>query len=504
MFKKSIGLILTFLILINLMAGCRTSDKSLSDISSNEELSIEESNDSNVEQSQEYSNLNSDSDSISNNTSVDINSAGSTIKVPTTTIVQESKLQGTLKVSFFLGGNGDAWFKYLKAEFEKQNPKVKIILDGDPTMNETIVSRIEGEVDIPDVMFLHLESTWQRWGAQKKIIELSDLYSRNVPGTNMTLEQYVVDSQREKYLYTLNGKVNKFVLPWTDGAQGIIYNKKMFDQNGWTFPDNWADFEILCNNIKAKGISPITYPGLYAGYNSAIIMPWIAQEMGDAKYKEFMNPTSTAIFSDQAILRAWQKYESLFKNGWVMQGTQALNHIQSQMAFLNGKSAMIINGSWLENEMKSSIPAGFEMRMAPVPSAGIVNKKAALRGMIDWVAIPTASKNQELAKEFLLFSVSPALCNKYLELSGTFRPFKYDASNAKITNFIKSINAILTDTTIYNCSINSPSPLFIDINAGNGYSTISTGKSTASEVFSKFTSAAIVEYNKRKDQLGIK
>lgn len=410
-----------------------------------------------------------------------------------------------LLVSYFLGGIGDEWFKYLKTEFERTHQGVTVVLDGSPSMNDTMVSRIEGNIDVPDIMFLYTPGLWLRWGTQGKILELSDMYAKKVPGTEITLENYIVDSRREMYFFNNGTTTKKYAMPWSDGVTGIVYNKNMFDSNGWSFPDTWDGFVELCNKIKAKGIAPLTYPGLSAGYTSAAIMPWIAQELGDNKYKQLMNPTSDTIYEDTGILKAWEKYEQLFKSGWILKGTQALTHIQAQMEFLNGKAAMIFDGFWLESEMKTAMPKGFEMRMAPIPAGGVMKTRAINRGTSDWVGIPTKAKNIDLAKEFYMMSTSNDSCIRFAELSGSFRPFKNDISIARVSNFTKSISEIMKDDTIYNCSMESSSPLYVDINAGsNAYADISTGNLTAMQFYQKYTPAAKSEYAKKKNELGIK
>ena len=120
----------------------------------------------------------------------------------------------TLKVAFFLGGAGDSWFKYLKTTFEKQNPGINVVLDGSPTIGDTIIPRIEGNVNLPDVMFIG-GSNWKRWGVSNDVIELSDLYKQRVPGTNMTLDNYIVDSQKAIYIYKCKNKDMKYSIPWT-------------------------------------------------------------------------------------------------------------------------------------------------------------------------------------------------------------------------------------------------------------------------------------------------
>lgn len=51
-----------------------------------------------------------------------------------------------------------------------------------------------------------------------------------------------------------------------------------------------------------------------------------------------------------------------------MDGTVALNHTQSQTDMMMGKALFIVNGNWMENEMKDSPREnGFEFGMTTVP-----------------------------------------------------------------------------------------------------------------------------------------
>lgn len=466
--KKSIAIILMTLMLTGVMSGCSDSAKKTSSDTANS------------------------SDSMESDTIISRN------------VGKTSGNTSTLNVSYFLGGAGDGWFKYLKSEFESKNPGVTVALDGSATIGETIPPRVEANIDVPDVMFLGNEDLWRKWGMSKTLVDLSDVYTQTVPGTTMTLENYIIDSQRPQYNFQYQGKTMKVIVPWMDAVSGIVYNKKMFEKNGWVFPKTWVEFEALCEKIKAKGIAPLTYPGLYSGYNSIAIMPFIAQELGAVKYKEFMNPTSSAIFGDVGIRTAWQKYESWFTKGWILSGTQALNHIQSQMEFLNGNAAMIVNGPWLETEMKSSIPAGFEMVMAAIPAAGALGMRAANRGSSDWVGIPAKSQNIEMAKKFILFSCSPEACIKFFELSGMLRPFKVDYSSAKKTVFQQSVIDLLNDKTVFNSTVASQGPLTIPISTGAAaYADISTGKLTANQFFEIFKKQATILYESRKKDLGL-
>lgn len=52
-----------------------------------------------------------------------------------------------------------------------------------------------------------------------------------------------------------------YALPYAANCTGILYNKDMFDENGWEIPNTWSEFISLCEKIKASGTTP-----LYFGY----------------------------------------------------------------------------------------------------------------------------------------------------------------------------------------------------------------------------------------------
>ena len=60
-------------------------------------------------------------------------------------------------------------------------------------------------------------------------------------------------------------------------AAGILYNKDMFEQNGWEIPETWSEFISLCDEIKASGTDP-----LYLGYKDTwtCLAPWNALAVG--------------------------------------------------------------------------------------------------------------------------------------------------------------------------------------------------------------------------------
>jgi len=185
-----------------------------------------------------------------------------------------------------------------------------------------------------------------------------------------------------------------------------------------------------------------------------------------------------------------------------MNGTTALDHTQVQMEFINNKVAMILNGYWLEAEMEEAWPDGYKIEMAPVPQGGKMDKPVSYINMPDYMAIYNKTKNPEVAKAFVLFSLSPESCEQFAKLAGGLRPFNYELSN-EVSEFTKSCQDVTTNEKYYQYTDASSNPLMFK-SLGNDYITkISTGEFTPEKAAEEFKNEAASEYEKTKTDLGL-
>lgn len=111
-----------------------------------------------------------------------------------------------------------------------------------------------------------------------------------------------------------------FYLPGPAQIRGIVYNKTLFQENGWTVPKNYNEFMELCKTIEASGIraiqlgfqNPEVLDTAFIGYNygSAFATPkdtqWIL-DYGQGKGK-FIDHFGTSLDTFQEMVDAgiWQ------------------------------------------------------------------------------------------------------------------------------------------------------------------------------------------------------
>ncbi|MCU6707877.1 extracellular solute-binding protein [Paenibacillus sp. J5C_2022] len=385
----------------------------------------------------------------------------------------------TLKVSFFQGGYGDSWFVWLKEQFEQQYEHVTIELEGNPKMNEIIQPRMESGTNVPDIVFVD-DSLMRKWGPAGLLTDITDLYQEPL-ADGKTIAGTITDSTDNAM--DVFGK--RYGVPWTKLTQGIIYNVKLFEENGWTYPETWEEMEGLVEQIKAKGIAPFTYPGQYPMYLFPFGHAAYLQYGGPEFIEKLTNPSEEdipSLYEHAGFKRAYGLLEGMIQEDWMLKGTLALNHTESQMEFLRGKAAMILNGEWLENEMKDALPEGFSMRMMPIPpAADAVVKEPVIESLTSgFGGIPSASKNQEWAKKFLLFTSTEEANRKFTELTGSSRAFTYSVDGLPISDFTKSV---LEATNTYKTIALVYKPQALEESPGiDAYSAIASGSKTVDEV----------------------
>lgn len=409
--------------------------------------------------------------------------------------------QTTLKISFFKGGLGEEWIKALATQFEKENAGVKVVLEGDPAITEKMGPRLESGSNLPDLAFV-LQTGWQRWGLKGYLADLSGLYD-TVVDNNLTLKQKLQPSDAK--LGLIQGKY--WVVPWTDGATGFVYNSKMFEQNGWAVPQTVNELYALLPKIKEKGIAPFAWGGKVIGYWDFIIRGWWAQYEGVAGIETYKAMAGPEVYAQEGRLKALEVFQKLIMDPTnSVTGSNGMDHIQSQMAFLQGKAAMIPNGGWLENEMKNSLPEGFVMKMMPLPTIdGAKDAKVNNTQAGDFVVVPAKAKNVELAKKFIMFMSRDDMLQLFTEKCGSVRPFQYDPSKAAgLTEFNKSVIDIWkTSKNIYFFSDN---PIYYSKfydwpAAGAPYAMIFAEDDTAQTAFDSNVTFAKQNWEAAKEEL---
>ncbi len=345
-----------------------------------------------------------------------------------------------LDVVIFKGGYGDDYAKFHEELYKKQFADAEISHQGITDIRQQLQPRFNGG-NPPDVI--------DNSGAEKLPIstladtgQLADLTmlfdAESVDGG--TVRDSVLPVAIEAGTYDDKPLVLNYALE----CYGLWYDKALFDSKGWTLPETWADFMALCEEIKGAGIAPMAHQGKYPYYIQQFLMD-LAVKHGGQEVAFAIDSLEPDAWKSESMLAAAEALAEVKAKGYMLDGTEGLDHIQSQTAWNEGKAAFIPCGSWLENEQKSVAPAEFVTTVAPTPllDGAKLPYDCTRISAAEAFIVPSKAKNVAGGMEFLRIMLSKEGAAKFTELTAAPTVVRDAVEGLDLTPAAASVDALV-------------------------------------------------------------
>lgn len=125
---------------------------------------------------------------------------------------------------------------------EKEFPDIDIVQVGDYTANTALGKEYEARLEHDDLTDIVM--TWPYDVGSKywkdRLVDMSGMPFTNK--YNVSMLDGIADEND-----------NLYYLPGPASIRGIVYNRTMFEENGWEVPNNYTEFAALCKKIEATG-----------------------------------------------------------------------------------------------------------------------------------------------------------------------------------------------------------------------------------------------------------
>jgi raffinose/stachyose/melibiose transport system substrate-binding protein len=212
-------------------------------------------------------------------------------------------------------------------------------------------------------------------------------------------DQSWVNNLNTSALPALTYQGKPYGMPITVSGLGVIYNKKMFAENGWKVPTTKTEFIALCETIQKAGITPLTNEfgdNWYLGNHFLGIIVGNIKDTDDFLRRLYSGETK---FSDNKdMYDSFDVLETMLKYG--QRDSMAYFWNETASAFALGESAMFMGGDWYWETLYALDPE-IDCGLFPFP---IQEDPAAAKLVSDvnfiW-HVAKESKNQPAALEFL-------------------------------------------------------------------------------------------------------
>ena len=188
-------------------------------------------------------------------------------------------------------------------------------------------------------------------------------------------------------------------VPYVANAAGMLYNKDLFEEHGWTIPETWDELIALFERIQAE--TPDIHP-IYLGYLDTwtILSPWnsITINMVPSDLARQVN-AGTAKFADYYREPAERMLQLL---DYAEDGPFAYSYNDACTAFARGQSAMYPCGSFAVPQILSVNP-DMNIGMFAMPSADDPDDRIVVSGVdLQWCVAETC-EHKDAVYEVIAF-----------------------------------------------------------------------------------------------------
>ena len=232
-------------------------------------------------------------------------------------------------------------FGALEEKFNAAHDDIELKIDS-PNDAMTILKTRFIREDYPDIIGIGGDINYSNFLDSDMLMDLSDYEGL------ADIKESDLRTDKELEFIPMEGV---YAVPYMANAAGILYNRDIFEEHGWTIPETLDEFYALCDDIQAAGIQP-----LYFGFKDTwtCLAPWnaICVDLAPSDICSQVN-AGTAKFAD-AYRPVAEVTRSLLR--YAQPDPYAYGYNDACTTFARGESAMYVIGSYAVPQIKSVNP----------------------------------------------------------------------------------------------------------------------------------------------------
>ena len=291
------------------------------------------------------------------------------------------------------------YFDQVEEEFNATHDDIELIIDSPNDANTILKTRFIRE-DYPDIIAIGGDINYSNHLDAGMLMDISDY-----EGLDSIKDAYL-DIDKELEFVPVEGV---YAVPYVANAAGILYNKDIFDENGWEIPTTWDELTALCEEIQAAGMQPF-----YFGFKDSwtCLAPWnaISVDLAPSDVCAQVNRGETT-FTDN-YREVAEKTKSLLE--FCQDDPFAYSYNDACTAFARGEAVMFPIGSYAVPQIQSVNPDinidSFVMPASNDPEENVLNSGNDLQ-----FSVMAECEHKEEAYEVLDFLLEDENLQAYID-----------------------------------------------------------------------------------------
>lgn len=278
------------------------------------------------------------------------------------------------------------------------HPEVEIELNSPPEGGTVLRTKLTKN-RVPDIMFL---------GGDNVYTDLQDAGILRDLSEEASAAQ--IKEAYQEQVYRLNGDKSKklYGIPYATNGEGVIYNKDIFREHGIEVPKTYDELLAVCVKLREEGVTPF-YFTLKDNWTAACLWNAMAGNVISEEFSDLRLAGETAFLGTHEALV--QQIMELTTYG--QEDIMGMGYDDGNMAFANGKAAMMVQGNWAIPNIKKSNP-DVNLDMFTLPVSNVTEDNKVISGIDVMVTVSATTKHWDVVQDFLNYINEPANIQTYI------------------------------------------------------------------------------------------
>jgi len=211
--------------------------------------------------------------------------------------------------------------------------------------------------------------------------------------------------------FTVDGKA--VGVPMAQSGNGILYNKKLFEENQIAVPRTWDELLAASQQLKDKGIIPFAMSAKDSWWTQFILFYATAEHVDaqDPSFNEKVKNGEADFSSNSGWMEAINVYKTLLDKQYFVPNPLGVGADQAKALFMQGKAAMYPATFGLQEAEDAKIDVGY----MNFPTTNDQNMAYQWGGYSFGLSLNAKNKeNMDAANAFMSFVLEPSNYHKML------------------------------------------------------------------------------------------
>jgi ABC-type glycerol-3-phosphate transport system substrate-binding protein len=218
---------------------------------------------------------------------------------------------------------------------------------------------------------------------------------------------------------------HKYFVPLTQHFIGFFYNKRLFEAHGLQPPTTWEEFLVVCETLKAKGVTPIAL-GARDKWPAQFWFDYLLLRTAPHEFRQALM-AGEASFDDPRVMAVFDRWKQLLDKGYFNRDPHPNNLAWDSGAnemLYRGEAAMTLMGTWSIGYFTNAAhgwEAGKDFDFFPFPIIDPQLPKVAM-GPIDGLILPKRAANPAGARQVMAYLAGVEAQQALSQGSGALAP----------------------------------------------------------------------------------